>query len=349
MFKVLFSCAFFSSQSKVFAGSDQFVPVHSRFTEICRQLLAKIFVHSDVQGKQFFYARASVVRRTLDNLVFEKRIGTGGQLYVYDVPASSDLVIKRLRWGHLHKQGQLNRGQYFKKLEADHLMIKRYFGDAFVPQTRFIELPKSLHVSEAAEPTLKGPSPEKEYVMIQRKIFGNEFYVFSPEFKIQKHASKELKQNLTQFIYKYRRMQKDGLTIEDQIMIDEGAGRVWISDTNFPRNFQELMRMGHSFFKTFGISEDSLRTPVDLFEAIRKVVPEFQAISASSYSQFIDSLHPLDGALTERIFSRLKSELGEETAIGFRRTMWVLGAFPPYGDNYFIRSIIKTYQLETHD
>ena len=312
-------------------------------SKLCRLILA---------GKNLEVHQELLLHEALSQITLGKSIGIGGQFEVFEIEVMPSMVIKRLRdLPQLHLQENRTRRQYFAMLKEQHRLIESYFGPEFVPTTYFFEVPFHIKISDVrrGQSDNVAPSPSlPEFIMVQRRLEGEEEHFWDPSERIA--VTTQLKAKLLGFVQRYRTMQKDGLTIEDQIMIDFSKNKVWISDTNFPRKFSPERfkdKLFEPFMKAFNIDVNSLKTPTDVWNVLVETVPEFQAFKGIAFDKIAHLLQPTygDKALFKRIRQRYELSGNADLYTGVVQLIFVLDDFPPRGDNRFIRNLIYKYGL----
>lgn len=262
-------------------------------------------------------------------LAIGKEIGNGDRLVVYRSEQDSNLVVKRLRASEFPEQA-------FLKIKQEHELVHKYFGDEFVPQTQFITLDESLNVPAANIKSKKAAFPkDKEFLMVQQKVTGTNFLLLKGPHLV----SQAFKEKIKEFIRRYRKMQASGFLIEDQVMIDLKKQQIWVYDTNHLFSFTEGIKAGELFFKANGIATGSIKNSKDLYEVLRRKIPELQKPQYDKFSREANSI----------IWSMLrkwKMEKSEEEIQAFRRIVMTIDTFPPEGDNDFAKELIQNFHLD---
>lgn len=295
--------------------------------------------------RKFTQALISVLR----NKRVGGKLGDGGQVLVYELIGSEDVVIKRLRaGGNMKLQGERSIDEYWADLQKEHALAEKYFGRRFVPYTEFVEVDGT---------NFGDPNPDmlsdKEYVMVQERIFGQKLHMQKPSIH-QEAVSPGLKQEIIEFIKRYELMMRsEGLILEDQLMINYDTEEVKISDTNHFRSFRNLISSGKDFLDEFNIDSQSIRTTQDVIDAFVTHLPAYASLREASPTEITRACYATSLPWSET-YQDLKSRYsisGQKKVVdGFRALATAIFYFPPEGaHNFSIRMLMKGFGISNSE
>lgn len=230
-------------------------------------------------------------------------LGSGYFNRVHGLEDNTGVVIKRLQTrGYSSEQ----LSQLWQWVQNDYRTIVAYFGSRFIPDTEFLLVESGLL---ADTDNFHTDASGHQYVAVQERAVGENFHSLPKNF----HASPELKQEVIEYIIRCERMMRDGILMDhpDDLMIDDSPDatrRVTLLDTNCLAKFTNIVNGRNSkvFLEEYGIDPASLRTPEDIMQMIRDMVPpllglgvhEAEELRNQAYPTLMNRLRRMEGDLS---------------------------------------------------
>ena len=273
-----------------------------------------------------------VLVKSLENQKLGTVLGPGGIVEARRLLGQDRVIIKRLRiysgkskknhpWSLEHNE--MSPEEYFRFIEQEHELLRKYFGDRFVPHTEFLQV-------NAAESGLAESSREftwqgKEFVEIQEKISGQEMRSAPAKLPL----TPLLREELEEFIRRYNNMRKlESALPEDQVNVDYKNNRVVIFDTNHLIDFRSMVEK-NPILPRLEIVPDSINTPQDLIDAVCRKLNK-RKYAPGEYRDFLKSF---------------KGDFLSEDMLVAGYLQNTILRFPPEGDNSFIQLIKEKFKL----
>ncbi len=272
-----------------------------------------------------------------------KSIGHGGFLEVHPLRGAKDVLVKRLRAANMYLLGRGSEevASLWNNLQDEHAMFEQYFGPEHVPHTEFVIVQGTNFGDYRRSAFLS----DVEYVMLQETVKGVPYSENPQDLRQLKRAAQgitpKMQGKVDAFVEKYRRMVKEERKAPDgsQVTFDFGGEHVWLTDTNFPEDFDRATS-NNQFIQSFVTEPDfQIENPQALVNFLTSTVNEFSTLHGQSWED-IRSHISYNSALHVQARERLRRiGFDEAKVLDFDNLMNALDFFPPEGDNRFIRHL----------